>query len=231
MTSKKAIDHVANSWLDRLFQSLYGQIELLAMRPYNEKRLIDLIRRVKREKGSMLLKPSEAAIVFYLAEFQNHTDGDYAEVGSYKGGSTKMICEAKQEAKVLHAFDAFERGIPFSSEVDSRFLAGMFKSSYRQFMQRLSPYKNVRVYRGIFPDSAAPVEKRKFSFVHLDVDVYQTTLASLDFFYPRLTRGGIIISHDYPSAAGVKKAFTEFLSDKPEPIMQLPMSQCLIIKQ
>lgn len=45
-----------------------------------------------------------------------------------------------------------------------------------------------------------------------------------------MTKGGVIISHDYPSAAGVKKAFDEFFKDKPEPIIQISGSQCLVVK-
>jgi hypothetical protein len=43
-------------------------------------------------------------------------------------------------------------------------------------------------------------------------------------------QGGVLISHDYTSAAGVRKAFDEFFNEKREPIIELPGSQCLIVK-
>ena len=52
-----------------------------------------------------------------------------------------------------------------------------------------------------------------FSFVHLDVDLYQSTKDGLAWFYPRLNRGGILISHDYSNADGVRKAFDEFFAE------------------
>ena len=69
-------------------------------------------------------------------------------------------------------------------------------------------------------------------FVHLDLDIYQSTLDALGFFYPRLTKGGILISHDYRrlSAPGVKKAFQEFFANKVEPVVLLWDTQCLIVK-
>ena len=71
---------------------------------------------------------------------------------------------------------------------------------------------------------------RRFSFVHLDVDLYQSTLDCLNFFYPRLSLGGIIISHDYTTAEGVDLAFDEFFSNKPETPMELIGYQVMVVK-
>ena len=64
----------------------------------------------------------------------------------------------------------------------------------------------------------------------LDVDLYSSTLDSLKYFYSRLNTGGAIISHDYISAKGVRDAFDEFFSDKPEAIFEISGSQCLVVK-
>ena len=61
-------------------------------------------------------------------------------------------------------------------------------------------------------------------------DTYESTRSCLEFFYPRMNRGGIILSHDYINAAGVRKAFDEFFSDKSEPIIEMSGTQCLIVK-
>lgn len=39
-------------------------------------------------------------------------------------------------------------------------------------------------YQGIFPDTAGPIRESVFSFAHLDVDTYQSTLSCLEFLYP-----------------------------------------------
>lgn len=100
----------------------------------------------------------------------------------------------------------------------------------------LKKYKNVYFYKGFFPKTARVLSNKKFSFVHLDVDLYKSTFDALDFFYPRMNLGGIIISHDYStcrnyeSIPGVKKAIVDFFQDKPESIIELIGSQCLIVK-
>jgi hypothetical protein len=45
-----------------------------------------------------------------------------------------------------------------------------------------------------------------------------------------MEKGGMLISHDYSTVPGVKKAFDEYFADKPETVIELPTSQCLFIK-
>jgi hypothetical protein len=45
-----------------------------------------------------------------------------------------------------------------------------------------------------------------------------------------MTPGGIILSHDYVTAPGVKKAFDDFFEDKKEPVLETAGSQCLVVK-
>jgi hypothetical protein len=68
--------------------------------------------------------------------------------------------------------------------------------------------------------------------VHIDVDLYQPTLDSIRFFYPRLAPGGIILCDDYgySSCPGAKGAFDEYMKDRPEKIIHAPTGQAFIIK-
>jgi hypothetical protein len=94
----------------------------------------------------------------------------------------------------------------------------------------LQDFCNVLFHQGFFPDSAAGLEDLRFSFVHLDVDIYRSTLSCLEWFYPRMNRGAMLVSHDYPVAEGVRKAFDEFLADKPECLIELSETQAAFIK-
>ena len=94
----------------------------------------------------------------------------------------------------------------------------------------MQQYKNVFFHKGLFPTTAESIKNNKFSFVHIDVDTYKSTLNCLNTFYLQMSRGGIIISHDYSSVLGVKKAFDDFFQDKLEPVIELPGTQCLIVK-
>lgn len=159
--------------------------------------------------------------------------GDIAEAGVYKGGSAKIICEVKG-GKTLHLFDTFEKIPEYDPAVDGH-PGGTFSDTSLDFVKDvLKGYSNVEFYKGVFPDTLTPrlLNDVRYSFVNLDVDLYRSTADCLEYFYPRLNTGGVLVSHDYNSinGSGVKKAFDEFFSGKPEIVIELWESQCMIIK-
>lgn len=190
-------------------------------------KVINLINKIKEEE-EMCLLDNEAYQVFMAVERTQKVRGAIAEVGVYKGGSAKLICEAKGH-RLLYLFDTFE-GLPEVGEIDRSFHKGQFNALVDDVKNYLKKYSNVYIYKGLFNKTAGQIKDKSFSFVHLDVDLYDSTLNCLEFFYFRMNKGGIILSHDYISAAGVRKAFDEFFKDKPEPIIELSGSQCLIVK-
>jgi hypothetical protein len=167
-------------------------------------------------------------MIFSLAKTKSVASGDFAEVGVYHGLSADVICRAKGE-RTLWLFDTFE-GLPEVGAHDPLFAQGTYRGSLEAVKNRLASWNGVHLVKGLFPQSAEPIRDKIFAFVHLDVDIYESTRESLGFFYPRMEKGGIILSHDYGQAVGVKKAFDEFFAGKPERIIELPMSQCLVIK-
>ncbi|MFH1835821.1 MAG: TylF/MycF/NovP-related O-methyltransferase [Methanobacteriota archaeon] len=191
--------------------------------------VFSLINKIKGETD-MILSVPEAYQIFWAVKRTGKIRGDVAEVGVYKGGSAKLICEARGD-KTVHLFDTF-KGIPSVCEFDTnRFVSpGEYAASTEEVKSFLKEYEGVHFYEGVFPDSAEPVKGKKFSFVHIDVDTYESTRDCLSFFYPRMSTGGVIIAHDYLLSPGVTKAVDEFFEDKDEPILELPRFQCAIVK-
>lgn len=188
-----------------------------------------LIRKLKAD-GKAWITYHEGLQLFMAVKSTEKIKGDIAEVGVYKGGTAKIICKAKG-SKVLHLFDTFE-GLPDATAEDdnSLLMAEKFYVSYHSVRNYLKNEKRVHFYKGLFPYTAKPIKNLSFSFVHLDVDLYKSTLDCLKFFYPRMNKGGIILSHDYTPVTGVNKAFNEFFANKAEPIIDMSSSQCLVIK-
>jgi hypothetical protein len=90
----------------------------------------------------------------------------------------------------------------------------------------------IQIMRGWIPSRFAEVAEKKFSFVHIDVDLEKPTRDSLEFFYPRLSDGGILLCDDYgfDTCPGVTAAIDEFLALKPEKPIQLDAGGCFFIK-
>lgn len=194
----------------------------------NKPHVFDLIKKIKSEKH-FLLRYTEAYNIYSIVKNTSKIQGDIAEIGTFNGASAKLISEIKGN-KTLHIFDSFE-GLPETRDFDaSHFHKGQFQSDYEVVKNYLSGYSNVKIYKGFFPQkNSEHIANKKFSFVHLDVDLYESTLDSLKFFYPRMSKGGCLISHDY-YAEGVFRAFKEFFENRPEVIIELPEDQVLIVK-
>jgi len=221
-------DACCNTWIGRSINRIVTMFELAVIRYYHDKKTTGLLKEIIYEDKPFILKPSEVFLLYSFAQNQLAIDGAYAEVGVFKGTTAKAICEGKEE-RDLYLFDTFE-GLPEIGEVDRKFKTKMFRSNEQRVREKLAKYPNVHICKGMFPATGSSVQGKKFAFVHLDTDIYQSTKDCLEFFYGRMSKGGIIISHDY-HAQGVRKAFDEFFRGKPERVIQLPMSQCMITKR
>ncbi len=185
----------------------------------------------------------EGAVVQPLEDFFNlyqlvlrtrNLPGDIAELGVYRGGSAKLIASLKGE-KGLYLFDTFAGMPSVRADVDTHLEGDFDDTSLEAVSSYLRGFNRVFFHKGLFPDSAGELAKTPitFSLVHLDADIYESTRAGLNFFYPRMVKGGMIVSHDYRSLTcpGVKRAFEEFFADKPEAVIELWKTQCLVVKQ
>ncbi|GAB6853788.1 TylF/MycF/NovP-related O-methyltransferase [Asaia astilbis] len=190
------------------------------------------LRRLNKARSGTdsLLSSDEAFVLHELAHAQAVYEGDLAEFGVYRGASAELLCMVKAH-RTLHLFDTFE-GLPAPKGKEGKvFAKGEFHGSLESVRQKLAGYENVAFHPGFFPDSASSLGDERYSFVHLDVDLYEATLAGLAYFYPRMIPGGIILTHDYSIIDGVSQAFAEYLADKPEHVIELPTTQAMIIRQ
>jgi len=160
-----------------------------------------------------------------LAARCSNIDGDSIEVGVYSGGTARVICKTLPN-KVVHLFDRFAKGLPPVSEFEegSRFQEGILACGIDIVKNFLRDCPNARYYEGWFPDTTIDMpDDVRFSFAHFDGDHYQTLVNFLDYVYPRMNKGGIILFDDYKyyELPGVEKGLTDFLMDKPETITEL----------
>lgn len=147
--------------------------------------------------------------------------GSLAEVGVYRGELSRLLHTLAPE-RDLYLFDTFA-GFP---EADLERQDVRFRDTSIDLVKRaLGDLKHVIFKPGYFPETAQGLEHEKFAFVMLDLDLYKPTVAGMEFFYPRLVRGGYLFAHDYnspESQRAVSRAVNEYMKDKPEKIVELP---------
>lgn len=174
---------------------------------------------------------------FLLRELLKLVDGipgDTAETGVYNGASSWFICEARKEQGGTHwAFDSFE-GLPEPAAVDGTFWQESDLAVPEQAARALlAPYRS-EVLKGWIPQVLTEAESRigTLAFAHIDVDLYEPTRDSIEFLYPRVVSGGIIVCDDYGSVAcpGATRAIDEYMAGQPEPVLHFPTAQGVIFK-
>jgi len=145
--------------------------------------------------------------------------GNIAEAGCYKGLSSYLISNYLNYCQ-FDIFDSF-KGLSMPSDKDRipKSKKGQFKSSVDNLKWVLKEADNISVHKGWIPEVFEQSDTEKYSFVHIDVDLYHPTKQSLEYFYPRMVDHGIIIIDDFgpwPKGGnfpGCTKAVMEFCSN------------------
>ncbi|MFA6019701.1 MAG: TylF/MycF/NovP-related O-methyltransferase [Rhodospirillales bacterium] len=167
--------------------------------------------------------------LYFLAEnlkrlVEDGVPGDLAELGVYKGNSARIIHRIAPERR-LFLFDTFN-GFPDRDLEPGDHRTDVFHDTSLEAVQDFVGRHDNLIYRpGYFPDTLDGMdEEAVFAFVHLDCDVYAPMKAALDYFYPRISPGGMLAIHDFsnPHWPGVARAVAECRCQWKESLVVIP---------
>lgn len=183
---------------------------------YDDK-IFTLISKQIINEGQTFLKHDRLYTLFqFLKQIPEETS--VAEVGVYKGGSSKfmaLVLKELNKRNVIFSCDTFEG----HSNVDERFDGyhrvndGFSDVHYDEVEEYLKLY-NVKLIKGdIFLTLNKISPDKPLGLIHLDVDVYPATKFVLEMLTPKLVKGGVVVCDDYGfiSCKGARKAVDEFL--------------------
>lgn len=171
--------------------------------------------------------------------------GECLEAGCFRGLSSYLICNyLKRESKeftgngysIVDSFEGLSE--PVSKDLDAvynvrtRAKKELYAASLESVRHVLSDYPNIAYYKGWIPDVLGVLPENRYRFVHIDLDLYQPILASLEYFYPRLCIGGILVVDDYGylDFPGAKRAVDEFCLSRGFEPARLTTGNAVIIK-
>ena len=169
--------------------------------------------------------------------------GDIAELGVFRGLGLMTwanLLEAYcigDRTKTVYGFDnwkGFQKLTPEDGkEVASvqKLVGGFSPEKYYEELKeaiaifdadRFIPWKpRVKLVAGNIEETVVTFTKEnpgvRFSLIHFDCDLYKPTKVALEYLWPILSRGGVILFDEYsiPDWPGETKAVDEFFSDKP----------------
>lgn len=142
--------------------------------------------------------------------------GYWAEFGVFGGGSLEVLARFNPGVDIL-AVDSFE-GVPKESEFDYHREGDFNGVNYHAIGGYFKlVYPAVRIFKGFIPKVFEVFDDNtKFSFCHVDLDMYDSVKEACEFLFSRMLPDGIILFDDYKvnSTPGATKAVDEFFSDK-----------------
>lgn len=134
-----------------------------------------------------------------LAQQVANIEGDVLEVGAWRGGSGALLAFAVQgSGKKVYLADTFS-GVVKAGVNDTRYTGGEHSDTDSKQVESwlVSLECDAVILKGIFPEETGFLVQERLSFVHIDVDVYQSAKDVVDFVIPRMPIGGVIVFDDY----------------------------------
>ena len=182
-----------------------------------------------------LVSRDRCHVLYTLLRQAVHVEGEVWECGVYRGGTAAMMARILKKYgpwKRLFLFDTFA-GMPATDSQKDFHQQGDFADTSLESVQRFVQEAERCVYRqGFIPETFSGLESARIAFAHIDVDIYRSILDCLEFIWPRLAFGGMIVFDDYgfPTCPGAREAVDRFFSGKACRPLCLPTGQALVFK-
>tara|TARA_Y100000748_G_C15402606_1_gene452100 strand:+ start:108 stop:779 length:672 start_codon:yes stop_codon:yes gene_type:complete len=165
--------------------------------------------------------------------------GDVLEFGVFKGGSLIKFLSFREyyehhESRKITGFDIFgkfpdnskiEDDNIFAHEHDTGGGYGISKYDLNNYLKKKG-FKNYDLIKGdinnTLPKFLNKYPEKRYSLVHIDVDVYEPTKTILHNIWNKIVKGGILILDDYGTVEGETVAVDEFFAPKKIEVKKLP---------
>jgi hypothetical protein len=177
--------------------------------------------------------------VRHVIEFTNCEKFNFVECGVGDGFSAFFALreisgnEKTANKSIMHLYDSWNQMRKEGLLESEKYYAGRYSElDIDRTKRNLEEFYNTVVYhQGYIPESFTSTPNPPDSIVYLSIDLNssQSTIDTLEFFFPLLIRGGIILFDDYGQIGYVdtRKAIDRFFSNKPGILFEIPTSQAI----
>jgi len=235
---------------DRHLDILYGDVHI------GRERFLDLYRRCLAQTGTVFtpfnvfqrFQTRLDLLRYFLATLD--VPGARVECGAYRGATALLMCEVWRgrnpgfTGRDMFLIDSFmgtsasgvNDFIPVRDEpegatrMDAFFPVAKTDISADLVRSFFSAYPDARICAGWIPQVFTTLPDRDWAFVHLDLTLYEPTLAALEYFYPRLNPGGAILCDGSIFCPGAQKAWDDYCTEHDIPFVALGHRESVIVK-
>jgi O-methyltransferase len=165
--------------------------------------------------------------------------GDVFEAGVGSGGSSRLMLECllrSNSSKRMWLLDTFEGYRKVDAAKDGAHVKlDQCRCDTREQVAGLlaNDRLEVNLIQGLIPATLEQVRAEALCFAHIDVNLYEPTLAATRFGLSRLSPGGIMVFDDYgwPATYGARQAIDEACAGSGFEVICLPDStQAFLVK-
>ncbi len=218
--------------------SLYGQILPLATySPWNEDSSFQSVFDSIQE-FTLVDKYRCYELCKLIGQVAKLHEGNLIEIGVWRGGTGVLIAQEAMNYGIkdkVYLCDTF-KGTVKAGKNDSVYKNGKHSNTSKEIVENLinrMDLNNIEILEGVFPeDTGSKVEKLKFRFVHIDVDVYQSAKDIINWIWDKIVPCGIIVYDDYGSrfCDGITKYVNEQINCKDRIIIHNLNGHAVVVK-
>jgi O-methyltransferase len=175
-------------------------------------------------------------VLTWFAKLATRVEGDFVECGVDHGGTAMGVLQLTEISDrtfwLLDTFKGLDAGqLTAAEQRTAGFLD--YEDSFERVSRTFADQKNVRLIRGTVPQTLPLVTAPKVAFLHLDMNATVPEIAALQYFWPLMPAGGIVVMDDYgwPRHREQKAGFDRFAAEQPTAILQLPTGQGVMVKR
>lgn len=199
---------------------------------YSDKEFVKLYDQIKEYTmvGIERCYALYQAVIYCIRKGQTSS---VAECGVWKGGSCMLICFLLMKHGItdwqLYLYDTFE-GMVAPGDDDGEIEKEEWQKQLRKDgqsqwcraeleevkanMEKTGyPLKHIHFVKGKVEETIPGVMPDSLLLLRLDTDWYSSTRHELQYLYPLLQKGGVLIIDDYGAWQGAKKAVDEYFKD------------------
>jgi hypothetical protein len=186
-------------------------------------------------------------VALWVAHHAAKLPGDFVECGVNKGAVSSSIlaylADWNSLGKHFYLLDTFggmdERYITDEEkrlgkvELNNRVLqANGYELNPESVRRNFSEWERVHVIQGAVPDTLQQVDAHAVCYLHLDMNCAVPERAALEYFWPRMVAGGMVLFDDYAYVGyePQKRAHDEFAQAQGVMVLALPTGQGILIK-
>lgn len=180
-------------------------------------------------------------VLCWAATHAMKLEGDFVDCGVSTGIFARAIIhytDFSKFKKKYYLIDSFEGMDPRHSSEKEMKLSEILnykdesRNRYQEVVQNFRSF-NVEVHKGFVPDVFEHLNIDKVSFLSIDMNSVYPEVMALNYFWDKMTKGGLIILDDYGfknECNEQKIAHDDFAKSKGVEVLTLPTCQGLIIK-